>query len=72
MVRRLRDEMVAVDGKLDQTALKLALVYLSDQGAADTVLARYADDIGCDVETILATQRYFLTGDRPALEGAWI
>ncbi|WP_392757192.1 hypothetical protein [Streptomyces sp. LN590] len=45
---------------------------MSDQEAAGTVLAQYADDIGCDVETILATRRYALTGDRRALQGTWI
>ncbi|MFF1300739.1 hypothetical protein [Streptomyces sp. NPDC058296] len=57
------------DGKL---GLELAPAYPSDQNATGTVLARYADDIGCDVETILATRRYALTGDRRALEGTWI
>lgn len=64
--------MVAAGGKLGQTPLKLAPAYLSDQEAADTVLAPYADDIGCDLETILATHRYALTGDRRALKGTWI
>ncbi|WP_392838786.1 hypothetical protein [Streptomyces sp. LN500] len=45
---------------------------MSDQEAAGTVLAQYTDDIGCDVETILATRRYALTGDRRALQGTWI
>ncbi|MGW3747104.1 hypothetical protein ACWD62_43090 [Streptomyces sp. NPDC005146] len=72
MLRRLVDETVAAGGKLGQAALELAPAYLSEQEAADSVLARYADDIGCDVETILATRRYALTGDRRALEGTWI
>lgn len=72
VVRRLANKMVTAGGKLGQTALELAPAYLSDQETADTVLARYADDIGCDVDTILATRRYALTGDRPALEGARI
>ncbi|MFD5065189.1 hypothetical protein [Streptomyces sp. NPDC058394] len=71
-LRRLVDEMVAAGGKLGQTALKLAPAYLSDQEATDTVLAPYADDIGCDVETILATRRYTLTGNHRALQGTWI
>ncbi|WP_327129895.1 hypothetical protein [Streptomyces sp. NBC_01727] len=43
VVRRLVDEMVAAGGKLGQTALELTPAYLSDQEAADTVLARYAE-----------------------------
>ncbi|WP_330242643.1 MULTISPECIES: hypothetical protein [unclassified Streptomyces] len=72
VVRRLVDEMVTAGGKLGQTALELAPAYLSDEEAADSVLARYADDIGCDVDTILATRRHALTGDRRALQGTWI
>ncbi|WP_331755528.1 hypothetical protein [Streptomyces sp. NBC_01643] len=67
VVRRLVDEMVAAGGKLGQTALELAPAYLSDQEAADTVLARYANDIGCDVDTTLATRRYALTSDHRGL-----
>ncbi|WP_331755489.1 hypothetical protein [Streptomyces sp. NBC_01643] len=66
-LRRLVDEMVAAGGKLGHTALELAPAHLSDQEAADTILARYANDIGCDVDTTLATHRYALTGDRRAL-----
>ncbi|MFB6784523.1 hypothetical protein ACFCX0_46505 [Streptomyces sp. NPDC056352] len=64
--------MPAAGGKLGRTAHELAPAYLSDQEATDTVLARYADGIGCAVDTILATRRYALTGDRRALEGTWI
>ncbi|WP_434597996.1 hypothetical protein [Streptomyces sp. A5-4] len=64
--------MAAAGGRLGQIALELAPAYLSEQEAVDTVLARYADDIGCDVETILAVRRYALTGDRRALEGTWL
>ncbi|WP_329449440.1 hypothetical protein OG894_41745 [Streptomyces sp. NBC_01724] len=72
VVRRLVDEMVTAGGKLGQTALELAPAYLSEQEAADTVIARYADDIGRDVDTIPATRRYTLTGDRRTLEDTWI
>ncbi|GGX41326.1 hypothetical protein [Streptomyces chryseus] len=71
-VRRLVDEMAAADGRLGQIALELAPAFLSDQDAADTVLARYANDIGTDVETALTARRYALTGDRHALEGTWL
>ncbi|WP_308296171.1 Scr1 family TA system antitoxin-like transcriptional regulator [Streptomyces sp. ISL-96] len=56
----------------NKIALELAPAFLSDQEAADTVLARYADDIGIDAETVLAVRRYALTGDRHALEGTWL
>ncbi|MGR8012309.1 hypothetical protein [Streptomyces hypolithicus] len=72
VVRRLVDEMAAAGGRMGQLALELAPAYLSEQEAVDKVLARYADEIGCDVETILAVRRYALTGDRRALEGTWL
>ncbi|UDM05480.1 hypothetical protein [Streptomyces longhuiensis] len=71
-VRYLIEEMVAAGGRLGQIALELAPAHLSDREAAGTVLAQYAHDIGCDMETVLATRRYALTGNRSALEGTWI
>ncbi|MEV8312320.1 hypothetical protein AB0P36_34780 [Streptomyces flavidovirens] len=64
--------VAAAGGRLGQIALGLAPAFLSDQKAADAVLARYANDIGCDVETVLAVRRYALTGDHRALEGPWL
>ncbi|MET9519978.1 hypothetical protein [Streptomyces sp. NPDC002994] len=68
-VRRLVDEMAAAGGRLGQIALELAPPYWSEQEALDHILTRFAHDIGCDTETILAVRRYALTGDRRALEG---
>ncbi|WP_030935214.1 hypothetical protein [Streptomyces sp. NRRL B-24720] len=45
VVRHLVDEMIAAGGKLGQTPLELAPAYLPNRKAADTVLARYANDI---------------------------
>ncbi len=64
--------MAAAGGRLGRTALELAPACWSEQEATDRNLARYADDIGTDVETVLAARRYALTGDRRALEGTWI
>ncbi|MBT2401782.1 hypothetical protein [Streptomyces sp. ISL-100] len=72
VVRRLVDEMAVVGGRLGQSALELAPAFWSEQEAVDKILARYANDIGCDVETVLAARRYALTGDRRALEGTWL
>ncbi|WP_328541067.1 hypothetical protein [Streptomyces sp. NBC_00344] len=72
VIRHLVDEMAAAGGRLGQIALELAPAYLSEQEAVDTVLARYANDVGCDVDTILAVRRYALTGDRRTLEGTWL
>ncbi|OEJ56742.1 hypothetical protein BGM19_00375 [Streptomyces agglomeratus] len=71
-VRRLVDELTAVGGRLGQITLELAPPYLSEQEAVDTILARLANDIGSDTETILAARRYALTGDRRALDGTWL
>ena len=62
----------AAGGRLGRIALELAPPYLSEQAAADTILAQYAEEIGCDVETVLAARRYVLTGDRRALDGTWL
>ncbi len=70
--RRMVDTMAAAGGRLGRIALELAPPYLSEQAAADTILAQYAEEIGCDVETVLAARRYVLTGDRRALDGTWL
>ncbi|GHF74030.1 hypothetical protein GCM10010218_63940 [Streptomyces mashuensis] len=70
--RRLVDTMAEAGGCLGRIALELAPAYLSEQEASEAVLARYAEDIGCTVETVLAARRYALTGDRRALEGTWL
>ncbi|OEJ49653.1 hypothetical protein [Streptomyces agglomeratus] len=69
---RLIDEMAAAGGRLGQAALDLAPAFWSEQQAVDKILARFANDIGVDVETVLAARRYALTGDRRALDGTWL
>ncbi|WP_399559143.1 hypothetical protein OHA44_38370 (plasmid) [Streptomyces sp. NBC_00144] len=72
VVRRLVDEMATLGGRLGRVALELAPAYLSEQEAVGKILGDFADEVGCDVETILAVRRYALTGDRRALEGTWL
>ncbi|MGW0315994.1 hypothetical protein [Streptomyces flavidovirens] len=54
----LVEEMTAVGGRLGQIALELAPAFPSDQEAADPVLARYAEEVGIDVETAVVVRRY--------------
>ncbi|WP_223199588.1 hypothetical protein, partial [Solihabitans fulvus] len=52
--------------QLGQFALEITPGHWSDQRAAD-VLFVFAEDIGEDLDTVLACRRYALTGDRRAL-----
>ncbi|MEV6796705.1 hypothetical protein AB0M87_33260 [Streptomyces sp. NPDC051320] len=70
LTQRLVDEMAGRAAGPDRSGTRPA--FLSEQEAIDTALGRYADDAGCDLDTILAARRYTLTSDPRALEDTWL
>jgi len=68
-LRAVVDELVATQGELGLLALEIAPAYLTDAQARDGGLGQLANDIGIEVEQLLAARHYAVTGDRRALEG---
>ncbi|MFF5265313.1 hypothetical protein ACFY4C_41065 [Actinomadura viridis] len=59
-------ELYAEAARLGAMALEIAPAYLPEaQAAAD--LALFAEDIGAELDEVLAQRRYAITGDRRAL-----
>ncbi|MEZ0094971.1 hypothetical protein [Streptacidiphilus sp. EB129] len=68
-LRAVVDQLVAIQGRLGVLALEIAPAYLTDAQARDGGLDRLANDIGIEIEHLLAARHYAVTGDRRALEG---
>jgi hypothetical protein len=68
-LRDMVDKLVDLQGRLGLLALEIAPAYLTDAQAREGGLDRLADDIGIEIEHLLAARHFAVTGDRRALEG---
>ncbi|MFD9596786.1 hypothetical protein ACFWA9_29115 [Kitasatospora sp. NPDC059973] len=66
--RRLVAELTDCDRQLGMLALEVVPAYRSEAGAALGPLGVLADELGEDVELLLACRRYAVTGDYRAVE----
>ncbi|MEV1005143.1 hypothetical protein [Nonomuraea sp. NPDC050202] len=64
--RRMVEELYAAAAELGLICLEIAPGYMPDAEAA-RALERYAEEVGLDLDGVLAHRRYALTGDRRCL-----